>query len=105
LEPLLPRTPQGAWTATQPLLGGDFAIDGVQRLVDTLAMKHPRIDRGYLERLARSYGTRAARILGDAQSPDALGTDFGGCLREAEARYLMREEWALTAADIVWRRA
>jgi glycerol-3-phosphate dehydrogenase len=105
LQPLLPRTLHGAWTATQPLPGGDFAIDGVPKLVEQLARKHPRFDRGYLERLARSYGTRAARILGDAQNPDALGIDFGGGLREAEVRYLVREEWALTAADIVWRRS
>jgi glycerol-3-phosphate dehydrogenase len=105
MEPMLPHAARGAWTATKPLPGGDFAVDGIQQLVDTLATKHPRIDRGYLERLANSYGTRAARILGDAQSPDALGEDFGGGLREAEALYLVQEEWALTAADIVWRRS
>ena len=104
LEPLLPRAARGAWTATKPLPGGDFPIDGTQQLVDRLARKHPRFDRGYLGRLANSYGTRAARILGEAQSPDALGEHFGGGLREAEVRYLVREEWALTAADIVWRR-
>ena len=106
LEQLLPRTSGvGSWTATKPLPGGDFAVDGVQQLVDALARKHPRLDRRYLQRLANSYGTRAALILADAQSPDALGEDFGGGLREAEARYLVQEEWALTAADIVWRRS
>jgi glycerol-3-phosphate dehydrogenase len=84
-----------------PYEGGDFAIDGAEQLVDTLVRKHPRFDRGYLERLANSYGTRAARILDDAQGPDALGRDLGGGLREAEARYLVREEWAMTAAGIV----
>jgi len=106
LEQLLPRTSGvGSWTATKPLPGGDFAVDGVQQLVDTLARKHPRLDRRYLQRLANSYGTRAALILADTQSPDALGEDLGGGLREAEARYLVQEEWALTAADIVWRRS
>ena len=30
---------------------------------------------------------------------------FGADLTEAEMRYLMRAEWATTAADIVWRRS
>ena len=33
-----------------------------------------------------------------------LGQHFGGHLYEVEARYLMREEWALEADDILWRR-
>ena len=104
LEPLLAHAARGAWTATQPLPGGDFPIDAVQQLVDTLARHYPRFDRAYLQRLANSYGTRAARILGKAESADALGEHFGATLREAEVRYLVHEEWARTAADIVWRR-
>ena len=33
-----------------------------------------------------------------------LGRDFGADLTEAEVRYLVRREWAVSAADIVWRR-
>jgi glycerol-3-phosphate dehydrogenase len=30
---------------------------------------------------------------------------FGADLTEAEVRYLARAEWAVTAADILWRRS
>ena len=52
-----------------------------------------------------SYGTRVDRVLGDAKSADDLGVRFGADLTAAEVRYLMREEWAETAADVLWRRS
>jgi glycerol-3-phosphate dehydrogenase len=36
---------------------------------------------------------------------DDLGKAFGASLTEAEVRYLISEEWARTAEDIVWRRS
>jgi glycerol-3-phosphate dehydrogenase len=51
------------------------------------------------------YGTRARDVLGAAQSAADLGRDFGATLTEAELDYLMREEWAETAADVLWRRS
>ena len=35
----------------------------------------------------------------------ALGEDFGGGLTEAEVDYLVHEEFAQTAEDILWRRS
>jgi glycerol-3-phosphate dehydrogenase len=40
-----------------------------------------------------------------AQSLADLGEDFGGGLYEAEVVYLCRQEWAVTAEDILWRRS
>jgi glycerol-3-phosphate dehydrogenase len=34
-----------------------------------------------------------------------LGQDFGATLTEAEVRWLMAQEFAATAADVVWRRS
>jgi glycerol-3-phosphate dehydrogenase len=34
-----------------------------------------------------------------------LGQSFGASLTEAEVRYLMANEWAMSAEDIVWRRS
>ena len=105
LAPLLPSITKGPWTASAPLPGGDFPIGGVPQLVDALAAKHHGFDRGYLERLAHAYGTRAARILGNARTPSDLGRDFGAGLSESEVRYLVETEWAQSAADIIWRRS
>jgi glycerol-3-phosphate dehydrogenase len=53
----------------------------------------------------RAYGTRVERLLDGATRADDLGRRFGHDLTEAEIRYLMREEWAATAADVLWRRS
>ena len=53
---------------------------------------------------ARRYGARAAAVLGGAKSLSDLGRHFGGGLYEREARFLMAEEWATTAEDIITRR-
>jgi len=94
-----------AWTARVALPGGDFPHDGVAALTSRLKTQHPFLTDYWAGRLVRAYGTEAALILGDATSPEALGQDFGATLTEAEVRWLMSHEFALSAADIVWRRS
>jgi glycerol-3-phosphate dehydrogenase len=36
---------------------------------------------------------------------DKLGPCFGGDLTAAEVRYLVENEWAQNAADVLWRRS
>ncbi len=55
--------------------------------------------------LVRAYGTRAQALLGDARSAADLGRNFGAGLSEREVSYLMREEWAYNADDVLWRRS
>ena len=59
----------------------------------------------HANRLAHAYGTRAAKLLGNAKSLADLGQSFGAGLTESEVRYLMAHEWARSAEDIVWRRS
>lgn len=93
------------WTAQASLPGGDFDRQGFAALVEQLRAGRPWLPLGTATRLARAYGTRAARILDGAQSLSDMGEWFGADLTAAELRYLAREEWALTAADVVWRRS
>jgi glycerol-3-phosphate dehydrogenase len=65
----------------------------------------PFLSDPHARRLVRSYGTRAARILGSAKSLEDLGPRFGPTLTGAEIRYLMAYEWAQTADDVLWRRS
>ncbi|WP_295563504.1 glycerol-3-phosphate dehydrogenase C-terminal domain-containing protein, partial [uncultured Sphingomonas sp.] len=58
-----------------------------------------------LRRLARAYGTRVAAVLGDAQTMRDLGEDFGGGLTAREVDYLVAQEWARTAEDVLFRRS
>jgi glycerol-3-phosphate dehydrogenase len=87
------------------LPGGEFEPDEMQAVTARLVHSHPFLDRALAARLTRAYGTRARRVLGDAKSLADLGRQFGAGLSEAEVRYLMREEWAATAEDVLWRRS
>jgi len=104
LEPFFPAL-SGAWTAGADLPGGDIPGDDFEAFLGQLAAKHPGLPLILLRRLARAYGTRAVQLLGTAQTPDALGTDFGGGLTQAEVDYLVDQEWARAAEDILYRRS
>jgi glycerol-3-phosphate dehydrogenase len=43
-------------------------------------------------------------ILGDATGIEALGPHFGADLYGREVDYLVANEWARTAQDVLWRR-
>jgi glycerol-3-phosphate dehydrogenase len=58
----------------------------------------------HVSRLAAAYGTRARNILAGARTKVDLGFFFGATLTEVEIRYLMAQEWAQTADDVLWRR-
>ncbi len=104
LRPYFP-TMTGDWTARVPLPGGDFAVDGVDRLVTELKTAHPFLDEYWARRLVRAYGTEAAEICAGASEAADLGRGFGGTLTEAEVRWLMAREYARRAEDVVWRRS
>ena len=93
-----------AWTANKPLPGGDFPVDGIAALSASLYQSCTGLGEETALRLARAYGTRAANILAGATNVVELGEDFGAGLRAAEVRYLIGNEWAHDAEDILWRR-
>ena len=93
-----------AWTYTAPLPGGDFPATGYDDEVARLKTRFAFLDAAHARRLVRLYGTRAATILGVARSYADLGRHFGSDLYEAEIRYLIENEWAETAEDVLWRR-
>jgi len=106
LAPFLPTARRRAgWTGVEPLPGGDFAVDGFDALVAGLVGRYPFLPPALARRLARAYGTKAADVLGTAATLDDLGRQFGAGLSAAEVDYLMHQEWASTAEDIVWRRS
>ena len=93
------------WTAGAALPGGDFAHDGVQQLIDQLVAKHGFLDKKWAKRLVRAYGTDAAKMLDGATSVSDLGLSFGATLTQTEVSWLMDNEFAQTARDVVWRRS
>ena len=93
------------WTATAPLPRGDMEGGDFDRFLRTLHGKYPWLDAATVARLARAYGTRAEAVLDDARGACDLGVDFGAGLFQAEIDYLIGQEFALTAEDILWRRS
>jgi glycerol-3-phosphate dehydrogenase len=103
LAPFLPRCGP-AWTSTAALPGGDFAVDGAAALAAALVSEYPFLTAPHASRLVAAYGTRAKKIPAGARTFANLGACFGATLTEAEVRYLMAQEFARTADDVLWRR-
>jgi glycerol-3-phosphate dehydrogenase len=104
LQPHLPGAGP-AWTKASTLPGGDIDSGDVDDFTRNLARDAGFLPAATVDRLARSYGSRAYEVLGGARTLDALGEEFGAGLTEAEVDYLVRREWAMTADDILWRRS
>ena len=93
-----------AWTASEPLPGGDFGGTDFADVFESYRRRYPALPVQWLNRLLRRHGTCAADILGNAASESDLGRNFGGGLYEREVRYLVEREWAIDPDDILWRR-
>jgi D-erythritol 1-phosphate dehydrogenase len=90
------------WTTTAALPGGE--IESFPAFLRDLQRGYPALDPHWLEHLARRHGTRARQLLDGVTVPSDLGHGFGGGLYAREVDWLIREEWAVDANDILWRR-
>lgn len=97
------QRPARAWTADAVLPGGDFTNQAT--LIADLQRLYPWLPEHMARRFARSYGTLTHEILADCTSLDGMGRHFGADLYAREVRYLIQREWAVTAADVLWRRS
>lgn len=93
-----------AWTKDSTLPGGDFGPKSFEAETRRLGLDYPDLPKSLLKRLMRLYGTKARVLLGDRKSVVDLGENFGADLYAAEVDYLVEQEWARTAQDILWRR-
>lgn len=93
------------WTADAPLPGGDMPNADLDAFIKSLQARKPFLSPALARRLAKAYGTRALLFLESANSMADLGRDFGNGLTAAEIDYLVDQEWALSAEDILWRRS
>jgi glycerol-3-phosphate dehydrogenase len=82
------------WTATSPLPGGEAK-----------AVDYPHMPAGLMGQLRARHGSCVGEVLGDAKTPADLGQDFGAGLTAREIDYMVANEWAVTAEDILWRRS
>ncbi len=104
LRPFLPAM-GGEWTEKSVLPGGDFHPDDFDSSVQELLNQHPILTLELATRLFRAYGTRAYTMTESIQGHNDMGTSFGHGLYGFEVDYLIRNEWAGCATDVLWRRS
>jgi glycerol-3-phosphate dehydrogenase len=93
------------WTERAHLPGGDLPGADFARFLAGLEARYPQFDALLLRRYARAYGTRAERLLDGATRSSDLGVEVLPGLHAREIEYLRREEFALNAEDILYRRS
>ncbi|WP_166418430.1 glycerol-3-phosphate dehydrogenase [Cochlodiniinecator piscidefendens] len=103
IAPLLGNT-NPEWTAGVALPGGDFPVDGRGGLEVALRRKFDFLSDRWARRLVRLYGTEADKMLDGAETSKDLGRCFGATLTEKELAWLVSNEYAKSAEDVVWRR-
>lgn len=94
-----------SWTADAPLPGGDIDPAHFDRFVVDMAAMFPWLDDETVLRMARAYGTRMLDMMGDAQGLNDLGEHMGGGVYARELEYLVDNEFATSAEDVLWRRS
>jgi glycerol-3-phosphate dehydrogenase len=106
LKQLAPFFPNSgvAWTGRAILPGGEIPDLNLDGYASALACEHPELPKELVARLARTYGTRSERLLEGVGSLADLGEVFGAGLTSREVDYLVSQEWARTAEDILFRR-
>jgi glycerol-3-phosphate dehydrogenase len=103
LQPFLPRM-KSAWTLGTTLPGGDLPAGNLGAWIAEMQRRYPHLPADVVRGIARRHGSLAPKVLNDARFPADLGEDFGNGLTAREIHWFAREEWARTAADVLWRR-
>ncbi|QEY70240.1 glycerol-3-phosphate dehydrogenase [Pseudomonas denitrificans (nom. rej.)] len=106
LEQLAPHfagVMKASWTASAPLPGGE-AMTCVDDLAVQLMDRLRQLDPALARRWASTYGSRIWKLLDGAHNLSELGEHLGAGLYAREVEYLVHEEWARDADDILWRR-
>jgi len=93
------------WTHAASLPGGDIANADFEAYLAAFKQGRPWLPDGLARRYAHAYGTRVERLLGQANGINDLGFHFGDDLYAREVEYLVDQEWAMTAEDVLWRRS
>lgn len=93
------------WTERAPLPGGDLPGADFEAFRKRTMRRYGWLDRALRGRYARAYGTRIERLLDGCTCMDDLGPAVLPGLHAREIDYLRREEFAVTAEDILFRRS
>ncbi len=106
LDKLAPYFPAmtAPWTDSASLPGGDLEDADFERFFAALQRRRAWIPADHLRALARRHGTRLDTMLTGCASLADLGQHFGKGLYAREIDWLVEQEWAMSADDILFRR-
>jgi len=102
-QPMAFRTP--AWTAGTVLPGGNIENADFAAFETRCRQRYSWLDEAVLLDYTRNYGSDIESLLENCSNMHDLGQNFGGGLYEREVTYLIDNEWAESAEDILWRRS
>ncbi|WP_229215748.1 glycerol-3-phosphate dehydrogenase [Duganella sp. CY15W] len=105
--------PGVAWTSAACLPGGGIlgaapanaSVLQFGDFIQRLQRQYPWLPAPLTQRYARAYGTRVHKLLTGCHSLADLGVALAPGLHEGELHYLMDNEWARSAHDVLWRRS
>jgi glycerol-3-phosphate dehydrogenase len=92
------------WTANHPLPGSDFVHHDFKQFRKKFKNDFPWLPDPISDRYTKNYGTRVYSFLNGAKNTSDLGIHFGHGLYQIEVEFFLKQEWALTCDDILWRR-
>lgn len=93
-----------AWTSGVALPGGELFPPGIARFIERAGKLWPFLPPQVAAGYAHRYGMRMHQLLGNISTLDGLGAELTPGLYEREAEFLVRNEWARSAGDILRRR-
>jgi glycerol-3-phosphate dehydrogenase len=100
------------WTEHACLPGGDLygppqnrAVLEYDAYVHSVQQQYDWLDSTLVARYVRAYGTRIHRLLKGRSQVSDMGEALAAGLYVAEIEYLVRNEWASSGKDILWRRS
>jgi glycerol-3-phosphate dehydrogenase len=94
-----------SWTEEAPLPGAEANAANFETFLKTLKREYNWLPDVLAYRYARAYGGRVRDLLRGAKRLGDLGAYLGENVYEAELRYLVQTEWAMTLEDVLWRRS
>ncbi len=92
------------WTNTTPLPGGNITNGNFNIFYQNFRSTVLFLDEITAKRIAHSYGTDSIKIINSATNKQEMGIDFSHGLTQNEVDYLVKNEWAQSVEDILWRR-
>ncbi len=102
LDPFFKHKIGPRWTASTPLPGGENYHN--PSLSAQLTQQYPWLSSATIKRYSQQYGTRVKQLLEQVTTEQDMGIQFASGVYQTEIDFLITQEFAVTAQDILWRR-